>query len=302
MIKMKQCVRALFTIALATLLLAAARPAPAAEGALSLVPKDSEVVIGIHARQILDSELFTKLAASVPQLNAGVAVVQNLTGVNVLTDIDNIVLFGNIADRETGGAIIEGRINAQKLLLLLQSAPSYKAVTAADGRTAYAWYDEREKRMKFGMFLDNGGVAVWNSQAAMDASLAVLKDAASSFAASPDAKLIPGDAEKTAIWLVLVNRQNKGPAAKYRIASILGTETLGPAELNVTLTVIPQDAADTPKWVAMGRGVLAFGLLQGDPNLNYLAAHGKVDASNDGKSMTWMTTIGNDKLLGALKK
>jgi hypothetical protein len=101
---------------LAALLLAA--PARAAE-VEKLLPNDTEVVVRINVRQILDSPLAKKLpldqAKEALKDNADATQVLNDLGFDVFTDLDSITAaFSSGGDTDKGLVILRGKFDVQK--------------------------------------------------------------------------------------------------------------------------------------------------------------------------------------------
>jgi len=276
--------------------------AHALPGALSYVPADAEVVIGVNSRQINDSDILKKIMELRPALVTRVTVLENLTGINLLRDIDRVYCYGRLKDNNSVGVIFQGRIDQQKLLALLQINPQYKSLQVGN-LTVHSWYDSHDKRVKFGAFIAGDQAAIWNSQAAMEASLAAATGGAASFANAPEARLIPADADLAAGWGVLVSRQTVGPAAKYHIATAQGLMTFKSGGVSLLLTLTPDAQEAVPKWVEVWRGLIAFGLVQPDrPALKEIAGRSQAGATGDGKSAMMEINIDQQTIVDIINK
>lgn len=286
-------------LALAIVFALSAASARAAE-IVKLIPRDAEVVITVKVGEIAQSDVFQKIREKAPAINAQLQVLQNLTGLDLTKDLTRVTAFGQMNNKNNSGVIAEGKFDEQKLVTLVKTKPEYKT-TEVDGRTIHQWKD---KGVKYGYIDPAEGIAViWNSQATMEASAAAAKDETKSFAAAPEFKLIPENAQDALAGILVVNRQQRGPAAKYRVNALMGMLTAEQNQITARVSLFPIDAADTPKWVDVAKGAVAFGQLQQDNRqLQQLASQAQVEAAPDGKCATLTVSVEKDKLMNAIER
>lgn len=279
---------------LAGLMLMAAIAARAADSPLNYIPKEADVVIGVNIRAIADSELFVKLRQLHPEADAQIAMIKNMVGVDITKDLDRISVFGRMNKKEVGGVIAQGKFDQEKLLTMLKANGQYKSADV-DGVTIHQWYDEKDKRVKYGAFLPGDLAVIWNNEATMKASLAAAKDPTKSLAGSPEVALIPAEAANAAAGILAINREQKGPAAKWHISAIFGMVTITPTDISACVSITPDSAEVAPKFADILRGLVAFGQLQTDNKpLSYVAGRTKVEASE--KAVTLTTSVEQSKL------
>lgn len=289
-------------LALAVLFALGAASARAADP-LKIIPRDAEVLISVKVGEITQSEVFQKALERNPSAKAQLQALQNLTGLDLTQDLKRVTAFGQMNNKNISGVIAEGTFDEQKLITLIKTKQDYQTTTT-EGRTIHQWRDRKDKAAKFGVIDAAEGVAViWNSQAALEASLAALKDESKSFVASPDMALIPPNAQDALAGILVVSREQRGPAAKYHVNALVGMLTTEQNQVTLRVSVHPTDAADTPKWVDLAKGAAALGQLQPDNReLQQLASQAVVEAAPDGKSATLTLSVDRDKLISALER
>ena len=274
----------------------------AAEVPLAYMPNDTEVIIGANVQQIMNSNLVKNTYLSTPQATAQLEVVKNLTGIDLMSDVQNLFFYGRVDNKEAGGVILRGKFDEQKVLTLLQANPKYQTETIG-GQAVHQWWEEKEKKTKYGMFLANGLAVVYNSRAALDASLAAVQDRAKSLAPAIEFSALLAEATPNSAWLVMVNLQHQGQAERYKIQSLLGTVNLAVEKVDLALSITPQAGEDVQKWTDLLEGVVSLAELQPDHSeLRNLAATAKVAPSSDSKSVRFSASLDQAQLQAILKK
>lgn len=279
---------------LAGLMLATAFAARAAENSLNYIPKEADVIVSVNIRAIVDSGIFKKIKELHPESQAQLEMVKNLLGVDLTKDMNRITVFGRMNNKQVGGFIVKGKFDQEKLLTMIKANPQYKTAEVG-GITVHQWWEEKEKRVKYGAFLPGDMAVVWNNEETAKASLAAAKDAALSFAGSPEAALIPASAENAIAGVLAVNREKQGPAAKYHLSAVMAVLNLTEDEVSVSLTVTPDSGELVSKFADIFRGLAAFGQLQPDNKaIAYVAGRTKVETSD--KSVTLTTSVEKSKV------
>lgn len=240
----------------AVALLAASITARAADPLLSVVPRDTEVVIGINVGQILDSDFFQRIQKVRPRILAQLSQQSTRFGIDIQKDVENIYLFGRIGQREMGGMILTGKINQEKLLATLRMNGDYKKTQVGD-MPIHEWFDRASGAQKYATFMPDGPVIFWNSKETMDASLEAIGNDTKSFLSLTEAKQLPATRNSDAAWVVLSNRLNRIPIPpQYQLVSLTAIFTLGPKDLNLRLLLLPGTDEAKDQWVTMGRQML----------------------------------------------
>jgi hypothetical protein len=274
----------------AALALALAGTATAADSLLSYAPADTQIVIGINIRKIADTPFVQAIIKEKggEKAEAQLAILQGAVGVDLMKDLDRAWLWGRADDDDSIGIAVEGRINQEKLLNLLKANEKYASATV-DGVTVHEWKDEKEKRMKYGVFLPEGAAAVFNTKAALTAALSA-KKAGDGFVAGEDAKRLPtGHADAAAFGLII---KPKGAGKDGKFKETLKAEAAS-AMLKIdgeTLTADVAAVAESPEaaqsWLDLAKGFVALLKLQGDnAGLSTLAGRAKVDADEPARTV-----------------
>ncbi len=265
---------------------------------LAAVPADYEVVASLDTRQIIDSSTF-KAAWPVlkkPKSDAQLAGLKAISGVDLMKDVDRVSLFSRVNDDDSVGVVFEGRFDEARLLVLVQANSTYKTYQQG-GRAIHEWLDEGEDRLKFATFPEPGALILWNSKAAMEASVAAMGNPAGALKGTAEAKAVPADAATLAGWGILITRQETCPGAKLRVASATATMRLTGEEMNMTMTVAPEPAFAT-QWLDMAKGAKALAQIQRDnPMLAEMAGKVTFPPAQDGRVIEMNMTLANDELI-----
>ena len=322
-------IRTGFPLILILLLLAGLPPAARGD-VLSMVPKDYEFVAGANARQIADSELFKKFLKMRPGMRNQMQRLERSMGVDLTRDVDRIYVYGKSDNQDSIGIILKGRIDPQHVL---QTVAGVSGVTTRTvyGLPVHDFRDRNDGRSKCCAFLPDGTAIFWNSQAAMENSLKAVSDASQSFLGTPEADLIPDEANASALWAVSVDRHSsetlsgqvaptptptptptpevttpvrgrKGPrrngmrrrgprAFNYDHMTFCVTMNAKAVQLRMTLNM--PSAADGQRWAQTMRGAIGLGQVQTNNTLFHdLAAQAKVEMQDGDK--TGILTTGLD--------
>lgn len=258
--------------------------------AINLVPAEVEVLAHVDLRALIDSPLVQSTLDNMdrPRVDAFLQFAENLSGTNLLEDIDGAMLFGLLENDDSIGVVIEGRYDRDRLAPLLFLAPSYE-VMDVDGQAVHSWFDKRENRRKFGVFLPNK-LAVWNSREAMERSLAVLTRPAEAITMERAGELLGEQREHSVLRAGIVVRNPECGAARLRIATANLALLLDGDLITTNLTVEPDDPALVEDWEAMLKGGAALFRIQGErPALAHLAQSVTVEPIAGDKVLATMT-------------
>lgn len=234
----------------AALLLAAA---PAFGGLPGLVPESAEVVA------VLDLGALKSAGLMVPILNKvgepKLQVLESLTGLKPDRDVDRIIAFGQMNDKEFGGAIIEGRFDQQKLIGLAKANDGYKEEEIA-GVKVHAFADKNDGKTKYGVFVGNA-LVIYSGRDAAEESL---KAHAAGQGAPAD--LDREQPEGAVLWARAVVRGDDCPLAKFQVAAVDAAVRVGEDGVKLDAIVESQSKEQREQTEAAIRGFVALGQLQ----------------------------------------
>lgn len=250
--------------------------APKPGNPLQYVPADAEFLASVNLRQAADSDLVQRLIAEKggTKIPALIQVIKGLTGVDLMKDLDRGVVWGRMDDNDSVVVIFQGRYKRDALLNILKLNPKYKE-SEQGGVKIYEWYDEKEKRLKFGAFLGEDLVLIANQRKGLDSAIEA-QAKGDGFLKNPIAASIPKGENQPQAWVVLIRPDRIFPNGRQKdtlqAQSALGTLRIEPSAVSVRLeiqTAAPETARD---WFALAQGALALGRLQQDnPKLKKLA-------------------------------
>ncbi len=184
---------------------------PAADWSiLSMIPNETEIVIHLNAKKLNATGIVEKMLRKKgkwDQVVAIGAVMEQLTGTNLLTGIDDVFLFGRIDEKEKGGIVIKGNLAPERLITLAKVNKRYQEFQQ-DGHTIYGWYDKKDERMKYGAFSSVNTLVIWNSESALHKSLEAYRqpDKRADYKKVP--QIIPTGFDDAILWGLMVPQEN----------------------------------------------------------------------------------------------
>lgn len=278
----------------------------AAENPLSWAPADSEFIASVNIRQIADSALTQRILREKggEKFDAILQVLKGLTGMDLLKDLDRAAIWGRIDDNDSVVLLFQGRYNQETLTTLLKVNPKYQA-TQRSGITMHEWFDEKEKRMKYGAFLPDGSVVICNQPQGLDAVIGAHADASRGFLGTPKAKQIPSDSDSQAAWAMILRPNRALPNGKFKdtlqAESALATLTLKPEIVTVSLNVKTTTSEAAQGWLDMAKGLIALGRLQQDnTGFRKLSEVSQVSPASDGKGIALEIRLTDQDFMGLL--
>lgn len=281
--------------------------ARAAENALALAPVNAEFIFSINARQIADSALVKKALKEFggEQAQAGIQVIKNLTGVDILKDLDRVTIWGRIKDDDSIVLVFQGKLNKDNLVTILKTNPEFAERTYKETKT-YQWFDKKEKRMKYGAFLSDGSAVMANKKESLEATIDA-QGKKDGFLTSEKAKWLPDGYKDASAWGVVVKPERKLPNGQLKdtleLASAAGTISLGDDKATVHAMVHTESSEAATKWLNLAQGGLALlQLQQENTQVRALAADAKVSIDADANRVTLELTVPNDTILNMIRK
>ena len=191
--------------------------------------------------------------------------IKTIYGINPLTDIKSITLYGSKVGAEEGVALIRANVDREKLVNLLKLNPDYKE-HKADGLVIHEWVDppkdDKPAQTRFGAFQGSDMAVIASSQTLLRQALAVLEGKADSLAKSESPLAAAGPAG--AFLTLRVGKLPQPPANKPEaalLAQFAGAQAyLGEVEgkvfAEVAIATATPEAADNVR--KMAEGGLAF--------------------------------------------
>lgn len=307
---LKPALAALISLSAATLW---AQKAPV--NALDYAPADSEVVLLANVHNLTQQGIVKKVLDQVQsdpeqkrQLDAKIAVLQNLAGINPLEDIDAIGIWGKMDQPDSFGVKVTGKFDQQKLLALLRLNKDFEETSGVEGLDIpiFQWRDKgKEGAVKYGTFLPDGSPAVFSSKKALEQALEAKKSGKNFMSVKAPGWTPPTEIDKNfVIWAYLLKPQNTGKfkdtlQANYVIASVRFTET----EVFGSLTVAAASAEAAQRWVDMFKGAVALARLQSsDENLKKIADTATTELDSTNNFAKFQVGLPNDLILAGIKK
>ncbi|MBX7244444.1 MAG: hypothetical protein K1X53_03040 [Candidatus Sumerlaeaceae bacterium] len=271
---------------------------------LAMAPADSEVVISANVRKVIDSALFKEATAGGERekLETKLQVLKNLTGVDVLKEVDRLCLWGRVDRDESIVILAQGSFKSDGLIAILKANDEYKT-SEIKGQTMHQWFDKKEKRTKYGLVLSEGCAAIFNSTAAVEAALDA-KESGKNLLSSDKKKLLPENRDDAALWGMLVKPDAKD-SAKFKetlgVKSVAGAIVLGEKAVDVAVTAHAESAEKAGKLQDVARGIMALGSLQGEnAGVRKIASGAKVGGEGDSASL--QISVANEELLALAKE
>jgi len=254
--------------------------------------------------------------AQKPGLAQVVQAIQTTYGLNPLADVKSITLYGTKVGQEEGVAIIQAKLDRQKLVDLLKLNPDYKEHKAGQ-QVIHEWVDapkdDKPAQVRFGAFCGSDLAVIASSRDLLQQALAVLDGKADSLAKGESPGLA---APRAGTFLTLcVDKLPQPPAdrpeavllAKFARACACLGEAEGKLFADVAIEAASQEAADNIRKTVEG-GLAFLGLLmpaQGQalpdipPQLPPLVRSAKV--TMDGKTVKLSAGMATEDLIAMLE-
>jgi len=278
-----------------------------ADDPLAWAPAESEVVLSINMRQVADAPLTQTMLKEFggEQAQAGLQVLKNLTGVDVMKDLDRAVFWGRINDDDSIVLVFQGRLNQESLTTILKTNPQY-AENAYKEVKVQEWFDKKENRMKFGAFLPDGSAVMANQKSSLEACIDA-RGKNTGFLASPKADLFPEGYKDATAWALVVKPDRVLPKGELKetlqAESAAATLTMreGSVALRASVTTATPEAA--AEWQKLVQGVLALvQLQQQNQEVRDLAASAKTALDTANKRVTLELSVPDEKILSFVRK
>lgn len=234
-------------------------PARVPAGALWVIHADLDSLRASAPGRALSEHLATGKAGQ--QMDALAAVV----GIDLRSDMTGLTLYGTSPAERDNVAVLQGRLDAQRIEVLLKANAGYKA-EAYQGLTLHSWIDDKKKERQFGAIVGDLAV-VSGSRATAQRAIDVLQARAASLAAQNPNQL-PLPAAGTAFLLAAANLSqvqmtNAAPKARTlqlaRAGSLVFSEQAGQV---IGRLLLQSDQEPNARLIAdAGRGLLALAQL-----------------------------------------
>lgn len=263
--------------------------------AIDLIHRDVEVIAHIDVRGLIDSDLGQGIIdrANRQKVESGAQLIEAMSGTNLLTDVNEALIFGMAGREDSIGLALEGTFDEEKLSNLIRMNPE-AGIIDVGGRAVHTWHDRREKRTKYATFLQST-VVIWNSEQAMNNSLKALTIPSERLADADIKEFFPKGEDPTMIRVGLIVRSERSGAAKLRVERSHATLDVVDGSLEGTLTITPTEEKHAENWEAMLQGGVALLLLQDErPPLAWLAEHMTVSQTSDGRVLGTLSVALNE--------
>ncbi len=250
----------------AVLLLAMAGSSWAGPMQTSRVPSSALWVAHADTQALLASGIGTFVLdkARRPDVQAGLAALRNLTGLDLTRDIRSITAYGTAPGDANGAALIEGTFDREKLLTLLRMNPTFKESRAGD-LAVYEWTDNPQAAtpgpLRFGTFFQDNLAVVAGSRDVLEVALATLQGRQENLAAASAPEVQPAAGTYLGVYALRIPLPPDDPKGAQLFQKVLsGRLEIGQAEGNffARLTVLARDPATAADLGKMAEGFLAF--------------------------------------------
>ncbi|HOW69432.1 MAG TPA: hypothetical protein PKY77_02425 [Phycisphaerae bacterium] len=250
-----------------TVVMSLAVPGLAGPGQAERVAASAQWVAHMDAEGFLASKVgaFVLEQIKKPEIAAGLAVLKNVSGLDLTKDLKAITLYGVGAGEENGVALIEGSFEREKLLTLLRTNPTLREIKVSE-LDAYQWTDEpkgdKPGAVRFGLFFRDDLIVVAGSQNMLEQAVAVLQNKQDSMAQvviPPSIK--PSVGAYLFVYLAELPRMPDDQKAVELLSKFVsGRFEIGETERDFfsRLTLLTKDAQTASNLSKMADGVLGF--------------------------------------------
>ncbi len=239
-------------------------PQASAGDLVRYVPQGAEVVVCVDVQKITAHPAFSRIYQSfdTAKLDAGIAAIEQFTGINLLRDIRAALIAGEIKKDGRNVILLEGTWQKDRLVPLVASNPSYSKRDSS-GLEIHSWTDNDTAKMKHAVFVRDDVLAMSDFPEVLDL---VAQTAAGKAPAFPLQEVIGGDAVAGEAFVAAVRPSD--PGSDIRNNPVLGrlqslAVTLKAKESSIALSAKANadDARNAALLDPMLRGLIAFGEL-----------------------------------------
>jgi hypothetical protein len=281
---MNQLRRAVF------LALAAGIPgnAPASELVpLHWVPAERDVVVVMNVPAVLDSTPVQRLEQQVnlTDLYDKLHTLEEWTGFQLPRDLDRVIVAKFEKRNREDIVFLEGVFDESRILETLRWNTQY-ASSEHRGVTIHSWFDDNERRQKYGAFL-TANIILIGTETGVKQVIDTRARPATSFGARPEIqRALASLTTEPAIWCVA---RNTGKGGFKELPVFLATINLNP-DFSFVLTAAAPDESTARNVAMLANGLVALGkLATGKPEIQALAEGAFVH--RDGLVVTLSTVV-----------
>ena len=132
----------------------------------SPVTDGAKWIIHVDCQRIIAGDLgpFIRQVASKPEAVVGMAQIEAVFGVKILSDIHNVTIFGEDASEEKTVLAVQGRFDRTKLMALVEKSEQH-AVTDYANRKIHTWHDGEKNKNPFACLASDNLLLVGNTDA-----------------------------------------------------------------------------------------------------------------------------------------
>jgi len=233
-----------------------------------LVPAGHEAFIYVDVARARSSKLYLDIKPKLFDENtsAGLAMIQQLTGMKVPDDIDVVAASGKIAADNQGCLYVQGRWDRQRILSFLAMNPSYTEIPKPGGKV-YGFVDEKKGSMNYLAFLDDH-LAVIGNKNAVEACVDGPSAKGPSWADNPSVKACLADNVPNPVAIVIALRPAALPANLANLPSLQNLRSVflefleGPEVLTLVVRAEADSQQMAARWLDVVRGAIAVGQIQ----------------------------------------
>lgn len=258
-------------VALGAALLFIAGPAHAELAALDLIrfmPQELDIVIGVDPGATAGTEFYkqVKARAGLAQLDQGIAAMEEVTGVNLLQDVQAIALGSYMGREGEGVVVVRGAWDRDYLVGLVGLNPSYSEKYVGD-HVIHSWYDAEKQKIANAAFIRDDVLAISDQAPLLESVLAVVSGAKPAFAPAHD----PAAATSAVAFAMASRPAQPGPDITANpVLNVLKTATVfvvpGASGVRLAATGTTLDPQMAPLVAQLTQGAAAMLQLQYAPD------------------------------------
>lgn len=264
-------------------------------GEASPVPDGAKWIIHVECRKIIGGDLgvFITQVAAKPEAVAGLAQIEAVFGVKLLSDIQAVTIFGEDASEEKTVLAIRGTFDRTKLTALVEKAGQHVAANYAN-RNIHTWHDAEKNKNPFACLAADNLLLVGNSDA-------MLRRCIDAFDAKTPAAAIGADLNTPATLAFCAVRdlqrlQGADPKAAIlrKVTELRAHADAKDKQLSVALEARTLDEAAAKNVKSIAEGLRALAVLNSQQDANMASVAEKIQILTEGAFVRVSLSIASD--------
>lgn len=275
---------------------------PAAADLEQHVPGGYDLTVNVDMRTLMDEPRFEAIRKALlgPGPRGVVQFIKDLSGIDLLTDLDRVLIAGYLDDarRENGLVVLEGQWTMDDVLSIFEMNEYYDEIPFGSD-TIFGFWSEDDAEMRYLGFIGETVVALGRRDA-IESLLQVKQGKAEAMTANPAYKARLEASEPGALVRGVVLARGAKPEDEVGRQLLQTLEALSLTahlregmEFAAMLTTVAPEAGRA--WAQMAEGGVAFGKMMGhEPVVQELAR--RVQVANEGPTVAARMTLSMEEL------